>query len=48
MKKNNSLFGVFFAIVAAAIFLAVTFPNTKPNHSVNSRAKTLYNNYQLI
>ena len=27
MKKNNPVFGVLFAVVVAAIFLAVSFPN---------------------
>ncbi len=27
MKKNNPVFGVLFAVVVAAIFLAVSFPS---------------------
>jgi hypothetical protein len=29
MKKNNPVFGVLFAVVVAAIFLAVSFPKGK-------------------
>jgi hypothetical protein len=46
MKKNNPVFGVLFAVVVAAIFLAVSFPKD------NQAAKTLnkvnaVSNYQM-
>ena len=31
MKKNNPVFGVLFAVVVAAIFLAVSFPSDNSN-----------------
>ena len=45
MKKNNPVFGVLFAVVVAAIFLAVSFPNGKSTSAPTTPTSALYNYY---
>jgi hypothetical protein len=45
MKKNNPVFGVLFAVVVAAIFLAVSFPDGKDNGGVKKANVEYYQYY---
>ena len=36
MKKNSPVFGVLFAVVVAAIFLAVSFPSGKDSSTLSN------------
>jgi hypothetical protein len=46
MKKNNPVFGVLFAVVVAAIFLAVSFPKSDQAASTLSSVNAVQN-YQM-
>ena len=43
MKKNNPVFGILFAVIAAAIFLSVSFPSN--NNSVTKDTSSYIHSY---
>jgi hypothetical protein len=45
MKKNNPVFGVLFAVVVAAIFLAVSFPKEKTASIATAPTPALHQYY---
>ena len=45
MKKNNPVFGVLFAVVVAAIFLAVSFPSENGSNAVKKANVEYYQYY---